>query len=147
MACGQSHCGQNVPPCGHCEPSSLPAHPGITPPAGQNGPAVKHAESFSSPFYCLFRRPGDATAHTYFHLFLRPGDTRAHADFRLFPPPALATAHTYFHLFQRHITNGMHTQRPLPCDGATVGKRYGRCKRKVARNGTARNEQLMEHNG
>ena len=50
MACGQSRCGQNVPPCGHYEPSSFPARPGLTPPAGQNGPAVKHTESFSSPF-------------------------------------------------------------------------------------------------
>ena len=51
VACGQSRCGQNAPPCGHGEPSSLPTHPGLTPLAGQNGPAVKQTASFSSPFF------------------------------------------------------------------------------------------------
>ena len=118
MACGQSRCGQNVPPCGHCGPSALPAHPGLTPPAGQNGPAVKHTESFSSPFpptiptarrcNCSHIFPplptatADARAHPLLFLFLRSGDTRAHADFCLFPPPALAAAHCPFHPFQRH---------------------------------------------
>ena len=118
MTCGQSRRGQNVPPCGHREPSSLPAHPGLTPPAGQNGPTVNHTESFSSPFFLplltarrcnsshIFpplptacRRKGPSivvplpTAWRY---------TGAHVDFCLFPPHALATPHTYFHLFQRH---------------------------------------------
>ena len=106
MVCDQSRCGQNVPPCGHCEPSLLPAHPGLTPPAGQNGPAVKHAESFSSPFFlplptarrcnsshifpplptaCRRKGPPIVFPPSYGLETQEP----IHADFCLFPPPAL----------------------------------------------------------
>ena len=50
------------------EPSTVPVFPGLSPPAGQNGPNVEHLQPFFLPFFLPLptARPGDATARAYF---------------------------------------------------------------------------------